>query len=246
MHLAQVVRDPTVPGLARHSLACRACGERELRLVFAHEARSETACAVAPAEQSEASARRGAWPEAVEKVRQRQAVLARASATGASTTVGAATGDATAPARTHDEFDRLWESLARAPRPAERHDRQRLPGAATPVPLAGGTRAPSIIPSEGAARPGSAPRCETPAGSAMPARGHSPKRHGIPGIWIPGVWARAAAMLRGGRRTASVRSDAMLRIKADAMTVQPLRMAGTGSRRARAAGSRQGPTTAPR
>lgn len=245
MELAEVVDDDTMPvaGFMRRTLSCPECGETEHRLVFAqvdHPPPESPACAErsdlvpspSPADPPTSAPPLGAWAQAVERIRERQAMLAQcrpvAAASGIRAKMPLGVPQMPVPpridppsARQHlskEAFDLLWESLARDPQPASPdHAEARDPVPAPPAPRSEDRRAsyPEEL-SAGPAPIAAAEQCAPPDPSDEPLASEALVQASGPAAAIEpptaaSRFARAMALFRGRRSTPTRKgSGAML------------------------------------
>jgi hypothetical protein len=214
MHVAQVVRDRSASGLEHRTLICPGCGETEQRLGFAVARGPQNP--VAETEASEAAvemAASGAWAQAVEKIRLRQAMLRQHHRTaGKACSLPAQSSAADRGGRAgdagRDDFDQLWESLASTRLEPQRpivsgasHTAEASVAASVPARLT--DPGPPLTPPSPAVHPPMTPTIEAPGRAAGPI----------------GAWTRLRAMLLG--RRVAPRADAILRIREEALIATP-------------------------
>jgi hypothetical protein len=188
------------------------------------------------------------WAQAVEKVRMRRTILALqvAAQRTADATVGPSQVDAavtpshadtamtpshadtaaTPSQPAHDDFDRIWDNLARpsqSPPLAKKAPLSRIEPATVTVMKASPSPEPRVVPLPSIKTPPATVTSAPPAVQATPAAPTKP--HPFQGVWI-----RATGLLRGWQDRAKKvedraqkveHSDAILRIDTDALRVMP-------------------------
>jgi hypothetical protein len=243
MQLTRVVNDETMPvaGFAHRLLTCPVCGETERRLEFKQVEMVPTESIPAPPptcipdepdplpacipDEPAPPPKLGAWAQAVERIRQRQEMLAQRkketaiapqAAMQAPPLPRAVESAAASGPSIGDEFDRLWESLGRAPAEPSQREVERpiaLPAmsALPPAPARDEEVSdPPLAPAEPAAQVPS--ECSTATGIATAAP------NSITAKQTANPWGRAIAMFRARRSTSQPRrSNAMLRLGEEAI-----------------------------
>jgi hypothetical protein len=210
MHVAQVVHDRTASGLEHRTLICPACGETEQRLGCAYATGAQGPVTEIEASEAAVEMASGAWAQAVEKMRLRQAMLGqhppaigKAGSLPAQSS-GAERGGRAGDAR-RDDFDQLWESLA-LPQPPP----PIASGASHPAEATVAAPAPARLTDPGPSLTLPSPAVHPPLTPTIEASGHA--------AGPIGAWTRLRAML--GRRAAP-RADAILHISEEALIATP-------------------------